>query len=168
MPLHARRRRAPPRQSALSHQIRQIEGELKTPLFERTSRRVRPTEAGTRIARTARSVLAALDNAVEEVDELRGLRRGTVRIGALLPAGDLDVAGIVAEFSRANPGIEVRLHEGTAADMLDRLTAGDLDAAFCLQAGDVPTHLTVRQLSQEEVIAAFSPDITSRDGMLRT
>jgi LysR family transcriptional regulator, transcription activator of glutamate synthase operon len=144
-------------QSALSHQIRQLERELGTPLFERTSRRVRPTEAGTVIARRARHVTAELDGAVEEIDELRGLRRGRVRIGALLPAGDLDVPGILARFRHAYPGIQVGLHEGIAADMFDRLATGDLDAAFCLTAGDVPNQLAVRSLSQEEVIAAFAP-----------
>ena len=91
-------------QSALSHQISLLERELGTPLFERTSRRVRPTEAGAVIARRARRVMSELDGAAAEIDELRGLRRGRVRIGALLPAGDLDVPGIVARFSHRYPG----------------------------------------------------------------
>ena len=63
-------------QSALSHQIRRLEQELGTPLFERTSRRVTPTEAGQAIAARARRVLAEVDAAREEVDELRGVLRG--------------------------------------------------------------------------------------------
>jgi LysR family transcriptional activator of glutamate synthase operon len=144
-------------QSALSHQIRQLEVELGTPLFERTSRRVRSTAAGSVIARRARDVLAKVEGAVAEVDELRGLRRGRITIGALLPAGGLDVPGIVARFSHAHPAIEVGLHEGIAADMLDRLTTGDLDAAFCLSGGHIPPRLTARELSEDEVIAAFAP-----------
>src|SRR5512132_3080461 len=50
-------------QSALSHQIQRLERELGTPLFERTSRRVVPTEAGQVIAGRARSILAELDGA---------------------------------------------------------------------------------------------------------
>jgi LysR family transcriptional regulator, transcription activator of glutamate synthase operon len=149
-------------QSALSHQIRQLERELGTPMFVRTSRRVRPTEAGEAIARRARRVLAELEAGVAEIDELRGVQRGRVRIGALLPAGDLDVPGIVARFSHAHPGIEVGLHEGIAADMLEWLATGDLDAAFCLARGDVPRPLTVRRLSQDEVIVAFAPQRAPR------
>jgi DNA-binding transcriptional LysR family regulator len=144
-------------QSALSHQISQLERELGTPLFERTSRRVRPTDAGSMIARRARRILAELDDAVAEVDELRGVSRGRVRIGALLPAGDLDVPGILALFSHAFPGIEVGLYEGTAADMFERLATGDLDAAFCLSDGEIPHHLEARRLSDDEVIVAFAP-----------
>jgi hypothetical protein len=44
--------------------------------------------------------------------------RGRIWIGALLPAGDLDVPGLLARFSHAHPGVEVELREGIAADML--------------------------------------------------
>ena len=92
-------------QSVLSHQIRQLERELGTPLFERTSRRVAVTEAGRAVA------------ARQEVDELSGVLRGRIWIGPLLPAGDVDVPGLLARFSRAHPGVEVGLRKGVAADM---------------------------------------------------
>jgi LysR family transcriptional regulator, transcription activator of glutamate synthase operon len=145
-------------QSALSHHIRRLEQELGTPLFERTSRRVTPTEAGEAIAARARRVLAEVDAARAEVDELRGVLRGRIWIGALLPAGDLDVPGLLARFSQAHPGVEVGLREGIAADMLRFLAADELDAAFCLLAGEIPDELAVERLSDEEVVAAFAPD----------
>jgi LysR family transcriptional regulator, transcription activator of glutamate synthase operon len=145
-------------QSALSHQIRRLEQELGTPLFERTSRRVTPTEAGLAIAARARRVLAEVDGAREEVDELRGVLRGRIRIGPLLPAGGVDVPGLLARFSQAHPGVEVSLREGVAADMLRFLAADELDAAFCLLAGTIPDELAVERLSQDEVVAAFAPD----------
>lgn len=145
-------------QSALSHQIRRLERELGTPLFERTSRRVVPTEAGQVIAGRARSIMAELDGARQEVNELRGVLRGHIWIGALLPAGDIDVPGLLARFSRANPGVDVSLSEGIAADMLRRVAADELDAAFCLLAGEAPEEFAVEQLSEEEAVAAFAPD----------
>ena len=144
-------------QSALSHQIRRLEEELGTPLFERTSRRVAPTEAGRLIAARARRILAEVDDARAEVDELRDVLRGRLSIGALLPAGDVDVPGLVARFSAAHPGVEVSLREGIAADMLRLLAADELDAAFCLLAGDVPDGLAAEPLSHDEVVAAFAP-----------
>jgi DNA-binding transcriptional LysR family regulator len=145
-------------QSALSHQIRRLEEELGTPLFERTSRRVTATEAGQAIAARARRVLAEIDAAREEVDELRGVLRGRVWIGALLPAGDLDIPGLLARFSQAHPGVEVGLREGIAADMFHFLATDELDAAFCLLAGEPPEDLAVERLSDEEVVAVFAPD----------
>jgi DNA-binding transcriptional LysR family regulator len=149
-------------QSALSHQIRRLERELGSPLFERTSRRVITTEAGRVVAARARRVFAELDGAREEVDELRGVLRGRIRIGALLPAGGVDVPDLLARFSRAHPGVEVRLHEGIAADMFRRLADDDLDAAICLLAGETPDGLAVERLSQDEVVAAFAPDRVPR------
>ena len=104
-------------QSALSHQIRRLEAELGTELFERTSRTVIVTEAGEAVAARARSILAGVDGVREEVDQLRGLVRGRVSVGATLPAGELDVPRLLVSFSEAFPGIEVDLHEGTAGDM---------------------------------------------------
>jgi DNA-binding transcriptional LysR family regulator len=145
-------------QSALSHQIRQLERELGTPLFERTSRRVTPTEAGEVIAARARRVLAELDGARQEIFELRGGLRGRIWIGALQPAGDVDVPGLLARFSHEHPGVEVGLREGIAADMFRRLATDELDAAFCLLAGETPDGLAVERLGSDEVVAAFAPD----------
>jgi DNA-binding transcriptional LysR family regulator len=144
-------------QSALSHQIRQLERELGTPLFERTSRRVVITEAGQAIAARARRILAELDGAHADVEELRGVLRGRIWIGALLPAGGFDVPELLARFSRSHPGVEVGLREGIAADMLRLLSTDDLDAAFCLLAGDPPGEIAIHQLSHEEPVAAFAP-----------
>ena len=60
-------------QSALSHQIRRLEAELGAELFERTSRRVVPTEAGEALAKRARRVLGELEGVRGDIDELRGL-----------------------------------------------------------------------------------------------
>lgn len=145
-------------QSALSHQIRQLERELGISLFERSSRRVAPTEAGLAVAVRARRVFAELDGARQEVDEFRGVLRGRIRIGALVPAGDVDVAGLLARFGRAHRGVEIALREGIAAEMLRRIADDELDAAFCLLAGDVPDAFAVDLLSHDEMVAAFAPD----------
>ena len=117
-----------------------------------------PTEAGQAIAARARRVLAEVDGARAEVDELRGVLRGRIWIGPLVPAGDVDVPGLLARFSQAHPGVEVGLREGIAADMLRLVAADELDAAFCLVAGEIPDELAVEPLSHDEVVAAFAPD----------
>jgi LysR family transcriptional activator of glutamate synthase operon len=144
-------------QSALSHQVRRLEAELGAELFERTSRRVSPTEAGEAVAARARRVLAEVDGVREEVDELRGVTRGRISIGALLPGGEIDVPGLVARFSATHPGIEVALQEGTAGDMLRHLDEDTVDAAFCLLYGELPDGVVAEILSEDEVVAVFAP-----------
>lgn len=144
-------------QSALSHQIRRLEAELGTELFARTSRTVIPTEAGEAVAARARRVLAEVDGVREEVDDLRGLVKGTVSIGALLPAGELDVPALLARFSHEYPGVDVALQEGTAGDMLRHLARDEIDVAFALLAGDPPEALVAEPVSVDELVAAFPP-----------
>ncbi|MFL5871091.1 MAG: LysR family transcriptional regulator [Solirubrobacterales bacterium] len=144
-------------QSALSHQIRRLEAELGTELFERTSRRVVPTQAGEAVAARARRVLAEVDGVRGELDELHGLVRGRVSIGALLPAGGIEVTTLLARFNQAFPGIEVGLREGTAADMLAMIEADELDVAFSLVYGDPPDWTETLQVSEEQVVVAYPP-----------
>jgi LysR family transcriptional activator of glutamate synthase operon len=151
-------------QSALSHQIRRLEAELGTELFERTSRRVVTTEAGDAVAARARTVLAEVDGVRGEVDELNGLIRGRISIGALLPAGRVDVPMLLARFSEAHPGIEVDMREGTAGDMLRYLLEDEVHAAFSMLAEPPPDELVAARLSEEEVVAAFAPGRAPRRG----
>lgn len=142
-------------QSALSHQIKRLEAELGTELFSRSSRSVTVTEAGESVAARAREVLDQVDGLRNEVDELRGLVRGELGVGATLPAGQIDVPSVLVRFSEAYPGIEVELQEGTAGDMLGYLFEGRIDTAFSLLAEEPPPEVAVEQLGEEEVVAAF-------------
>jgi DNA-binding transcriptional LysR family regulator len=142
-------------QSALSHQIRRLEAELGTDLFSRNSRSVAVTEAGEAVAARARGVLDQVDGLRHEVDELRGLVRGELSVGATLPAGQIDVPSVLVRFSDAYPGIEVELQEGTAGDMMGYLLEGRIDVAFSLLANEPPPEVAVEQLGEEEIVAAF-------------
>jgi LysR family transcriptional activator of glutamate synthase operon len=155
-------------QSALSHQIRRLEAELGTELFSRTSRTVVPTEAGQAVAERARRVLAEVDGVREEVDDLQGLVKGRVSIGALLPAGTIDVPALLARFSHNHPGVDVALQEGTAGDMLRHLSRDEIDAAFSMLATDAPDGLVAEPVSVEELVAFFPPGTAPGRGRLPT
>jgi DNA-binding transcriptional LysR family regulator len=144
-------------QSAVSHQVRRLEQELGVELLERTTRSVELTAAGRVAVARARAALAEADGLSGELDELRGLVRGTIAIGALLPAGHLDLPVLLAEFNRRHPGIEIEFREGTAADMKAHLARGELDAAFVLESGAQPPELGRLELSEAEMVLAMSP-----------
>ena len=143
-------------QSALSAQVRRLEAELGIELLRRTTRSVELTEAGELAVTRARAALAEADALREGVDEMRGLVRGTVSIGALIAAGEIDVPAVLQRFNRAHPGIDIEFREGTAEEMHDHLRRGELDAAFTLEWGDPPPHIERRQVSTEELVVAMS------------
>ena len=102
-------------------------------------------------------MLGELEGVRGDLDELRGLVRGRISVGALLPAGGIQVTTVLARFTQAFPGIEVSLREGTAADMLELLESDAVDAAFSLIAGEVPAGIEALELSEEGVVVAFPP-----------
>src|SRR5580704_11601472 len=67
-------------QSALSHQLRNIESRLGTPLFLRIGKRLVPTPAGERLLASATDVLGRLDQAEQEIREMGRDGAGTLRI----------------------------------------------------------------------------------------
>jgi DNA-binding transcriptional LysR family regulator len=144
-------------QSALSHQVRRLERELGTELLRRTTRSVQPTEAGELVAARARVMLAETAALRSEIDELRGLLRGHVTVGAMLFGGELDIPAILARFTATFPDVEIGLREGTAQRMLEMLSDGSLDVAFALEVRP-PEGLERLALSSEELAVAMSPD----------
>ncbi len=144
-------------QSALSHQVRRLEQELGTELLRRTTRSVAPTQAGELVAARARTVLAETSALKGELDELRGLTRGHVAVGAMLFGGELDIPAILARFTTSYPEVEIRLRDGIAGRFLEMLREGSLDVAFALEAE--PAEGVQRlELSSEELVVAVSPD----------
>ncbi|MFI1252452.1 LysR family transcriptional regulator [Streptomyces netropsis] len=116
-------------QSAVSQQVRRLERELDVPLFDRTTRSVRLTEAGRRLLPHAREVLAARSRARAAIDELRAERAGTLRLGSSSGLG-VRLDTILAEFARLAPGAQLELVTGATDDRLKRVRSGELDATL--------------------------------------
>jgi len=91
-----------------------------------------------------------------DVDQLRGLVRGHVTIGAMLFGGELDIPAILARFTEAYPQIEIGLQEGTAQRMVEMLDDGRVDVTFALEV-EPPDELGRLELSREELAVAMSP-----------
>jgi DNA-binding transcriptional LysR family regulator len=128
---------------------------------------VEPTEAGALVAARARAALAETDALLGEVDELRGLVRGRLTVGALLFGGELDIPAILAAFTAEFPHVEVGVREGTAQRMLDMLRDGSIDVCFALEH-EPPEGVERLELSTEELTAAISPGHPlAGDGPLR-
>jgi LysR family transcriptional activator of glutamate synthase operon len=155
-------------QSALSHQVRRLEQQLGIDLLHRTTRSVEVTQAGELVAARARTMLAESRALREEVDELRGLARGRVTIGALLFGGELDIPALLSSFTATYPDVEVGLREGTVQRMVDGLQDGSIDLAFVLEPA--PSDEFDRlALSSEELAVVMSPghQLAADSGPLR-
>jgi DNA-binding transcriptional LysR family regulator len=146
-------------QSALSQQVAKLERELGVELLRRTTRRVEVTEAGELVLARGRRALAEAEAIRADLDALRGLVRGRLRIGGVPPVSGLHPARLIAEFGHANPGIDITIREEVAATLIAELARGDLDLVLALvDVADVPPGLTGRRLLDEEIVLITAPD----------
>lgn len=144
-------------QPGVSAQIRRLERELGEDLLDRTGRAVRLTEAGAAVLPYARTALAAVDGARLTVAELTGLLRGHLAIGTVT-SHNVDVPGMLADFSRRHPQVEITLSEGNTDDLLQRLRAGHLDAAIISVGQDAPAGTELQVIADQPIVAAVSHD----------
>ncbi|MEF2070403.1 LysR substrate-binding domain-containing protein [Consotaella aegiceratis] len=145
-------------QSALSSSVRALEQELGAKLFVRTTRRVRVTAAGQIFLEKARIALDAVRDAQEAVSAFNGMKRGTLSIGTVqsLPAF-LDLPALFAAFHQRYPDIEVRLCQGNASHLADKIRGGRLDLAV-LPLGDLPEGIATSLIACETLVMACAPD----------
>ncbi|CAE6699552.1 HTH-type transcriptional regulator PgrR [Paraburkholderia aspalathi] len=95
--------------SALSQSIRSLETQLNVRLFNRTTRRVALTEAGSHFLARVLPALGELEAAFEALDETRDQPAGTLRINLPRVASELLVLPHLAEFTRRYPQIRLDL-----------------------------------------------------------
>jgi DNA-binding transcriptional LysR family regulator len=139
-------------QSAVSQQVGRLERELGVELLRRTTRRVEVTEMGELVLTRARRVLAEVDGVRADADALRGLARGTLRLGGLPPVGPVHPAALIADFSRAHPGVSVTVRAGVASPLLGQLREGGLDLVLALVDPDTLDGLEGVRLFEEELV----------------
>src|ERR1043166_1881068 len=96
-------------QPSVSVRIRQLETELGVKLFEQLGKKVALTDAGHLLVPHAIRVMAAVEDAHHAIDELHGLERGLLRIGASTTPGMYLIPQTVAYFKRHHPKIDVHL-----------------------------------------------------------
>ncbi|WP_374544501.1 LysR substrate-binding domain-containing protein [Rhodoblastus sp.] len=119
-------------QSAVSKSVRQIEDEIGAPLLDRLAHGPRLTEAGEIVYRRALRLLAERDDLTAELDALRGLKRGVLRLGLPQLGSGVVFAPLFTRFRQLYPEIEIRLIEHGSARLEEILRMGDIDFAASL------------------------------------
>ncbi|WJV46969.1 LysR family transcriptional regulator [Streptomyces flavofungini] len=137
-------------QPPLSQRVQRLERHLGVRLFERTSRQVTITKAGTLLLDEARELLARSEALLATARRIRDGESGLLR-AALPPdiAGET-VAALLADFRRHHAGVELELRELTTTQQLAQLTAHDLDVGLIHHPCDV-TGLELGPVLRREV-----------------
>ena len=119
-------------QSTVSKAVKTLEDELGTPLLNRLGHRNELTAAGEIAYRRALVMLAEHTDLVGEINDLRGLKRGLLRIG-LPPVGcGVLFATMFATYRSRYPEIDIELTEYGSKKLRECLEAGEIDLAALL------------------------------------
>lgn len=117
-------------QSTISQQMRRLEQQLGCPLLDRSGRQVVTTAEGEKLLGLARSILALLARAEEQVAE------ASLQLSLGVPedfaAGA--IAPVLAAFARDYPQVRLEVHSGLSHEIWQRFEAGELDLALVKQA----------------------------------
>ena len=146
-------------QSALSASIRQLERELGTTLFDRTTRHVQLSPAGHALLPVAQRMLADARTARDEVAAVAGLLSGRVAVGTIQALAWVDLPAALARFRRAHPGVEITLSEAPVDEMIEALRAGELDMAYIARdQSRLPATIKVAASREEELVVVTAAD----------
>jgi DNA-binding transcriptional LysR family regulator len=119
-------------QSTVSKAIKHLEDEIGVPLLDRIGHRSKLTAAGEIVYQRALRMLAERNDLMAELDQLRGLKRGTLRLG-LPPVGSSTLfAPLFAAYHKRHPGVEIRLVEHGGERLEELLLSGEIELAASL------------------------------------
>lgn len=117
-------------QSGISRMIGDLEREWSLSLLERGKQGVRLTSDGERLLPYARNLCAEYRRLEQQVDELRGVRSGVIRIGTISSIASHWLPNIIKAFQADYPGIDYELTIGSYAELEQWVRDGTVDCAF--------------------------------------
>ena len=151
---------------AIGQQLRLLESALDDiPLLERVGAARRPTEAGREVLAALERIEAALGDCAEAVEALQGIGRGRIGVGVISTAKYFAPFALAA-FSRAQPGLELRISVGNRQDIIAGLGSLEMDLAIMGRPPDeLPIERAVIGEHPHVIIAAPGHRLASRRGL---
>ena len=143
-------------QSALSHQLRDIEERLGTPLFSRVNKRMILTQAGERLLQSAHQVLDELKRAEDDIRQIAAGDYGSLRISTECYTCYHWLPEMIKEFSRKFPKVEVKILLEATHRPIQALLTGKLDFAI-VSTTERDKRLIYKRLFQDEMVVIMAP-----------
>jgi DNA-binding transcriptional LysR family regulator len=141
-------------QPSVSYQVKELEEVLGVPLLDRLGKRIQLTEAGTLLYGYARRMLDVLDEATVAIEEMRGIKRGNLRVGASTTVGIYLLPAALGAFKKQHPGLNISLEIGTRARVQEQVLRNELDLAVVGPALKDPDLAIIPFLADELVVIA--------------
>lgn len=151
-------------QPALTKSIKQLEGTIGVPLFERHQKGVMLTREGEALARRARLMEVEYQHALAEISAMQCGIAGTLRISAGPVWLTTILPPVIAKFHQQYPGVKIKFEPGVINTIVPALLEGDIDLACCTL--DFPSHPEIAKESllqiKHAVIASSSHPLANK------
>ena len=144
-------------QPALSRTIKRLEDQIGAPLFERHSKGMQLTDIGHALLPHAQMLLREAEHAAEEIAAVRGLAKGTIRVGAVGSIASFTLPLAIDAMLRRWPGLRVQVLEAAWDKLADALSRHEIDLALGVAVEDTADIRAIRDCRWEDqsvVVAA--------------
>lgn len=143
-------------QPAISKQVQALEESLGIPLFNRVGKSVLLTEAGNILRDHANIAFQTLDDARETINQLRGLQKGQLSIGAASTIGTYMLPQALGEMKAQFPGIEIALVITNKARVIQRVLNHEVELGFVGPPVE-PVELEREKYLLDELVLIMAP-----------
>lgn len=138
-------------QPALSATIKKLEDTLGHPIFDRSSRHIKLTDAGQRYIRAAEQIQLIRTNLEQELDDLSQLHRGSFILGGTTLIISEVLPQVLKTFGATYPDVEVKIQVEPSTVLWDKLDQGQVDIAIDNALSQDPEH-TYIPLFREHIL----------------
>ena len=152
-------------QPALSRTVRRLEQQVGAPLFERHSKGMQLTAVGSALLPHATLLLREAENATEEINAMRGLAKGTIRVGAVGNIASLILPLTIGAVLKKWPQLTVFVIEGVWDRLAESLVKHEIDLALSAEAetsDEIEAIADCRWQDRSNVIAAANHPLRNR------
>ena len=144
-------------QSALSHQLLQLEERLGTALFHRVQKRMTLTDAGQRLLGSARQVLAHLAATEDDLRQYALNRRGTIRLTTECYTVYHWLPHVMKRFEKHYPDVDIRIEVDATNAPFDAVLGGEVDVAF-VTSETAPRGVELEPMFDDSMKVIVAPD----------
>lgn len=144
-------------QPAISKSVKELESELSLSLIDRSGRTLRLTDAGKSLYARARELFGVERIAERELRELRGLKRGVLRIAASTTIATYMLPPVLGRFHLRHPGMRIRTSSANTRAVLRLLVESRVDVALVEGPVSHP-RVEIVPWREDELVVIAHPD----------
>lgn len=138
-------------QPSVSMHIRNLENEFGAKLLHRSPKFVHPTEAGKILFHHAKQILGLYEKSKEEVNQLKNIVTGNMKVGASFTIGEYILPSILAEYAGQYPFVDIQVMIGNTEEVIQAVRSNQLDIGII--EGEVNySDVVVESFMQDEMI----------------